>query len=823
MRRLLLPLLFLCALFLARQGVCSEVTISNLSLGTPNTGSGDVPITFDISWTHSWRSSGAPDNWDAAWVFVKYRVGSGEWSHAKLNEAGHSVPSNAAITLGLADTSSAFNISTNPGVGAFVYPRNTSTGSFTASGVSLSWNYWANGVAITDNVEVKVIAVEMAYVPQAPFYAGDNNTSTGALRQGSSDTDPWYVGGEAPLQVQSTTGNGSGSGQSEPLYYNPLVDDGDAAGAVFTIPEVYPKGFAPYYVMKSHITQGQWVEFFNTLTATQKSARDITVAKGDSLTYRNNVSWTSGNATLPDQGSGATYEHVGMSYLSWADVAAYLDWAGLRPMSELEFEKTARGPLSVVAGEYAWGGASGTQATTISSGGSGTERAQSGANVSYGDHAGVQGPLRVGSFGYGVSTREASGAGYYGVMDLSGSLWDRVVTVANSSGRSFNGARHGDGILDASGDANVTSWPASSGSGAGFKGGAWNDAALSARVSDRSSAAVIFADRESGFGGRGARAALGESIPASTPTPTRTATPTETPTVTATATSTVTPTATSSQTPTRTPTSTPTVTSTPTSTVTFTPTATPTITPTSSPTTTPTATRTATNTPTLTPSATPTVTPTPTPAIQSLPLTETFEGPGVVNQWVYNTSPYTAFAAQYASAPAPLVGSYSARVESAGTGRPNGYTSFVPSSTVYVRFRFNSQRVSSGNNVFMTLRDSSDTILCSVGLRNATNVFRASPIGGSTVDAATAPTTGTTYYGWVEYEAGSGGNAICRVGLTTTASRPTWPASGASGMLAVSNNGTSTASVGRLFLGRVEQVINYDVIMDDIEIRSVPF
>ena len=97
---------------------------------------------------------------------------------------------------------------------------------------------------------------------------------------------------------------------------------------MFTIPEVYPKGFAPYYVMKSHITQGQWVEFFNTLTATQKSARDITVAKGDSLTYRNNVSWTSGNATLPDQGSGATYEHVGMSYLSWADVAAYLDWAG---------------------------------------------------------------------------------------------------------------------------------------------------------------------------------------------------------------------------------------------------------------------------------------------------------------------------------------------------------------------------------------------------------------------------------------------------------------------------------------------------------------
>ena len=61
--------------------------------------------------------------------------------------------------------------------------------------------------------------------------------------------------------------------------------------------------------MKGEISQGQWVGFFNTLTATQKSTRDITSATGkntDNLTYRNNVSWSSGDATLPDQGSGAT-------------------------------------------------------------------------------------------------------------------------------------------------------------------------------------------------------------------------------------------------------------------------------------------------------------------------------------------------------------------------------------------------------------------------------------------------------------------------------------------------------------------------------------
>jgi hypothetical protein len=123
----------------------------------------------------------------------------------------------------------------------------------------------------------------------------------------------------------------------------------------------------------------------------------------------------------------------------------------------------------------------------------------------------------------------------------------------------------------------------------------------------------------------------------------------------------------------------------------------------------------------------------------------------------------------------------------------------------------------------MSLRDSTGTILCSIGLGNAYNTFRSVPTGGSFVYAAASPTTGTTYYGWFEYEVGSGTNSVCRVGLTTTSSRPTWPASGASGLLAVSTNGTSTANVERLFLGRTEAVPNYNVILDDIEMQSTPF
>lgn len=458
----------------------------------------------------------------------------------------------------------------------------------------------------------------MVYVPEAPFYVGDNGTAIGSLVQGSSDTDPWRITSETSLSTENTAGNGSGSGQTAPLYYNPSITDGDSAGATYTVPAVFPKGFAPYYVMKSHITQQQWVSFFNTLTSAQKSTRDITATKGDSLAYRNNVSWTSGDATLPDQGSGATNAYVGMSYLSWGDVTAFLDWAGLRPLSELEYEKLGRGPLSSVSGEYAWGSASATQATSISNAGTGTERAQNGADILCCNDVGIQGPLRVGSFSYGVSTRAASGAGYYGAMDLSGSLWDRVVTLANASGRSFNGSRHGDGVLDATGDANVTSWPPSNAQGAGYRGGSWYDAATSARLSDRTKGAFISTTRDNTSSGRGARAAFGESIPASTPTATPTAT--ETPTVTPTSTDTPTATPTATDTPTVTPTST------------NTPTATPTNTPTNTPTVTPTATVT----------TTPTVTPTGTPACSELDSSWTPQWAYLQNYYKLNEASWTA-------------------------------------------------------------------------------------------------------------------------------------------------------------------------------------
>lgn len=504
----LISLIVSALLFTTRLGHCSGINITNITLGSLSGGS--TTITFDITWSNSWRSTGAgapaPNNWDAAWVFVKFRKNGGDWAHASLNDTGHSTGSGTAATIavGYSDTGSSFNISTNPGVGVFIYRSGDGTGTFSHTGASLSWNYAQDSVSGGDSVDLRLFGIEMVYIPDGAFFAGDNGTSRSAFKQGSGDSDPWYIGGESAITTTNGAGSGTGVAETAAQYYYP--GGGDAAGSVFTIPAAFPKGYGKFYMMKGEISQGQWVAFFNTLTSLQQIFRDTTSLDGkstDNLELRNNVSWTgSGDASLPDQGGGATYGGVAMNYLSWADLTAYLDWSGLRPMSELEFERGARGPYRSVSGEYAWGSTTINQATSIANPGLPAERAQSGANAAYGNFS-LGGPVRVGSFAYGVSTRIEAGAGYFGAMELSGNLRERCVSVGRSSGRSFAGRYHGNGTLNSSGDANVSTWPGTS----GFRGGDFSYDINYLRVSDRYDAASTSTFRSGVLGGRGVRVA----------------------------------------------------------------------------------------------------------------------------------------------------------------------------------------------------------------------------------------------------------------------------------------------------------------------------
>ena len=73
--------LALSALFLSSAAFANNVTVSNVTLTGQDATNDYVFVKFDTSWENSWRTSSAPTNWDAVWVFVKYKVGSGDWQH----------------------------------------------------------------------------------------------------------------------------------------------------------------------------------------------------------------------------------------------------------------------------------------------------------------------------------------------------------------------------------------------------------------------------------------------------------------------------------------------------------------------------------------------------------------------------------------------------------------------------------------------------------------------------------------------------------------------------------------------------------------------
>jgi len=163
-----------------------------------------------------------------------------------------------------------------------------------------------------------------------------------------------------------------------------------------------------------------------------------------------------------------------MFNLAWVNISAYLDWAGLRPMTELEYEKACRGPMLPVREEFAWGGPFMPSNTGgVADRNLPTETplpafasfVQPG-NAAIGTHIAsapsaaiaVYWPVRVGSFAREATTREEAGASYWGILNLSDNVAERVVNISSVQGRAFNG-RHGDGQITSMGFSNVPNWP----------------------------------------------------------------------------------------------------------------------------------------------------------------------------------------------------------------------------------------------------------------------------------------------------------------------------------------------------------------------------
>jgi formylglycine-generating enzyme required for sulfatase activity len=451
----------------------NNLQLRNLNVVATDTASNTMSFTFNMTQDNSWRST---TNHDAAWVFMKYSTDGGvTWHHATMaasgtNPMGFSAPADFEIIV------------PNDQKGFFLQRTSFGSGTIAASGTKFVWNYGQDGlsdaVAQAANTITKIFGIEMVYIPQGAFYAGDGASSSDyRFKQGTADNDPWYISSENPV----TTTNSASDG----FYYTTSGGTGEnSSGDAFLISASFPKGFQAFYLMKYELTEGQWVDFFNTLTIQEKNQRDVTAAalggkNSDGVVNRNTLSWDSSHPTYNATTSRPSRP---MSYLGWPDVAAFADWAALRPLTELEYEKAARGKdIAAVTDEFVWGAAAYSapaagDITPANANEDGTEALlnsisnlnrnnlgwTSGDGRAGGPADGQPGPLRAGIFAENTSDRATSGAGYYGNLELSGNLAEPTVTVGRTQGRQFLGT-HGDGQLSAvpsyEGNATNADWP----------------------------------------------------------------------------------------------------------------------------------------------------------------------------------------------------------------------------------------------------------------------------------------------------------------------------------------------------------------------------
>ena len=582
----------------------ASLQANNLSITQPqlvdfNSATGTVDARFSISWQNSWRTTSAPGNWDAAWVFLKFRVGTADptrtgvsstgatlnvgntqhlrvgmpvlrtagtgtipantviaaipngtqvtlsaaptvalagatvrfiriWEHARLaTDASHLAPAGSTIRTGLLNPAAAYNATTNYGVGVFIYRSANGTGTFTVNNVELRWNLGTQGLGSGGPIEVCAFGHEMVYVTGGGFRV--DPTGTNALGQVGA---PYLtVTSEGALQV------GTGIGQ---LSISSTGQD-DGLGP---IPAAFPKGFAAFYCMKYELTQQDYVAFLDKLTRAQQAAHvganlatgttavtnRYVMSNSATLLHRNGIRCAATVAAndpvdfycdLNGDGTGngtADGQWIACNFLSWGDLAAYLDWSGLRPMTELEYEKASRGGLTVtVLATYAWGDLTRAFMTySLANPGQSNEQIATNystttGNAAYNNTSGpggdpTKGPFRVGVFAGHASSnsRSTAGAGYFGAMELSGNVGEMTVSLGLPQGRAYAGM-HGNGELNSTGVHDAASWPGTTATGTGNRGGHFHALSGDLEISSRVFASVPTPDRTRAIGGRGVR------------------------------------------------------------------------------------------------------------------------------------------------------------------------------------------------------------------------------------------------------------------------------------------------------------------------------
>ncbi len=430
MRKLILILLLAMACgFLTVPVFANNVAVSGVSLQNKDLGEGTIEVKFTLTQDNTF--SGTDDNsaafYDRIWVFVKYWVVGSDsettgWHHATLTTGGAVTP-------------------TSDGMGAF---------SSTGADQVIKWSYVTDSVDPQNTVKVKVCAVEMVYIPAGSFV--------------------YNLAG-----IGGSTFNNYGAGSQVTVTSASDIPTGAAAG--------WPNGYSAFYIAKYEVSQGQYADYLNMLSASDAGSRYT----DNYDSSRQSVSYTSGN----DYGSrySAGRPARGQNYLSWDDCRAYASWCGLRPLTEMEFEKAGRGGSTSSTNVYPWGETAPSSTTYTFD-----EATISQYYACYNNTS--AGPTDVGHYLSGDITRTdaQAGASVYGVTDLSGSLWEHLINCEHLS-------------VPSDGNGTLTwpiSWPDAA-SGKGIRGGSWYSVATHLRVSGRGGAGSAYATRSHHFGFRPAR------------------------------------------------------------------------------------------------------------------------------------------------------------------------------------------------------------------------------------------------------------------------------------------------------------------------------